>query len=75
MMSLSRRRAQAKAIELLERFHIRSPGDLAIEDLAFALGARVERGPLEGAMARLVGFHSRMPEQREIGRASCRERE
>ncbi len=55
MMSLSRRRAQAKAIELLERFHIRSPGDLAIEDLAFALGARVERGPLEGAMARLVG--------------------
>ncbi len=55
MISLSRRRAQAKAVELLDRYHIQSPGELAIEDLAFALGARVERGPLEGAMARLVG--------------------
>jgi hypothetical protein len=55
MMSLSRRRAQAKAVELLERYHITSPGELAIEDLAFALGARVERGPLDGAMARMVG--------------------
>ncbi len=47
-------RAEQKAAEIIERYGITSPEHIRLEDIAFALGARVIEGPLEGAAGSLV---------------------
>jgi hypothetical protein len=53
------RRARAAAERLTRQIRIRSPEDIALEDIAWMFGARVERGDLPGAHARLARIGDR----------------
>ena len=53
------RRARAAAERLARQIRIRSPEDIALEDIAWMFGARVERGDLPGAHARLARIGDR----------------
>jgi hypothetical protein len=53
-LPLSLLRAEQKAAELIERFGIIAPEHIRLEDIAYALGARIVEGPLKGAAASLV---------------------
>jgi hypothetical protein len=47
-------RAEQKAAETIERFGITAPEHIRLEDIAYALGAKIVEGPLKGAAASLV---------------------
>jgi len=53
------RRARAAAERLAKQIRIRSPQDIELEDIAWMFGARVERGDLPGAHARLARIGDR----------------
>ncbi len=59
MIPLAQRRARAAAERLARQIRIRSPEDIALEDIAWMFGARVERGDLPGAHARLARIGDR----------------
>jgi len=46
--------AEQRAAEIIERFGITAPVHIRLEDIAYALGAKVVEGPLKGAAASLV---------------------
>jgi hypothetical protein len=53
------RRARAAAERLARQIRIRAPEDIALEDIAWMFGARVEHGDLPGAHARLARIGDR----------------
>ncbi|MCA9677655.1 MAG: ImmA/IrrE family metallo-endopeptidase [Myxococcales bacterium] len=59
MTPLPLRRARAAADRLTRQIRIRSPEDIVLEDIAWMFGARVERGDLPGAHARLARIGDR----------------
>jgi len=50
------RAAEAKATELIEYYGITRPEHIQLEDIAFAQGVRILKGPLKGAAASLVRY-------------------
>jgi len=52
-------RAEQKAAEIIERFGITVPEHILLEDIAYALGAKIVEGPLKGAAASLVRMGAR----------------
>ena len=53
-MPVNRIRAENAAISLLEKYGYTRPGDLVLEDLAFALGIRVRTRPMDNIEGRLL---------------------
>ncbi|MBW1947588.1 MAG: ImmA/IrrE family metallo-endopeptidase [Deltaproteobacteria bacterium] len=47
-------RAEKRAAEIIERFGITAPEHIRLEDIAYAMGAKIVEGPLKGAAASLV---------------------
>jgi Zn-dependent peptidase ImmA (M78 family) len=55
-LSLKCLAAETKAAELIKYYGINQPEHIQLEDIAFAQGVRILKGPLEGAAASLVRY-------------------
>jgi Zn-dependent peptidase ImmA (M78 family) len=58
-LSLRCRAAEAKAADLIKFYGITRPEHIQLEDIAFAQGVRILKGPLEGAAASLVRYRNK----------------